>query len=106
MHLRELRRGPQQAWLLQTAIKVWDGFEAGFRALWLSHARTGDAHPTALYPIADGRRRTDVATGGVSGDANGSLSVFDAGCAVRSPAGHAINAVAERLRGWSTLMVW
>ena len=85
-------RKAQQAWLLQTAAEVWSSFEAGFRALWLSPARKGDAHPAALYPVPDERHRRDAQANGVSGDLNGSVGEPEAGHAVRGLCDHTVPA--------------
>ena len=47
-------RREQQAWLLQAAVEVWEGFKTEFQQLWHSPARAGDAHPLSMYSSADG----------------------------------------------------
>ena len=49
-----MRRGEQQAWLLDSVLQVWEGFTAEFRRLWRSPARAGDAHPASLYSSSGG----------------------------------------------------
>ncbi len=53
-------RDAYRAWILDSVVGVWRGFERKFKELWDTHP-TGAAYPRALFEGPDGRRSLELA---------------------------------------------